>query len=38
MGFQSSRVSQSLDPEGSSCLALGHIYVLSSHLVETQGS
>lgn len=38
MGSQSSRGSQSLDPEGSSCLSLGHIYVLSSHLVETQGS
>ena len=38
MGSQSSKVSQSLDPEGSSCPALGHISVLSSHLVETQGS
>ena len=38
MGSHSSKGSQSLDPEVSSCLMLDHICVLSSHLAEFQGS
>ena len=38
MGSQSSKGSQSLDPRGSSCFILGHIWVLSSHLAEIRAS